>query len=616
MPLATTALLALLFLAVVWTLLARAGREACEIAPLAVSPGGATADTPAVLCRTLRVYFVKPSKYDDRGRVAYFWKGVLPNNTLTVLRALNDAYNRARADDGVYVETVIWDEQVDGPVLPATIRSMQEKALEDGVEVIVGLAGVQTNQYPRGRDLALQFRRAGFPVLFGGFHVSGHPDSRAFLESCGVTTVVGEAETIWGDILDDYLRGALEPSYSVTEGIRARTGSGEITVPLITEVQLPAISDPYLRRFASPNMTTVDTSRGCPFTCSYCSVKNVMGRTMRARNPEAVVRWIRDAGEHHGIDSLFIVDDDFFRSPSWEPILEGMAEYRRQGNKLTFMMQVDAEAAAFDDLRPGEKPSSQRQKCERFIRLSAEAGCYSAFVGFETFNPQNLLAVNKVQNLEKEHRRHKDEAGAAAALLAVKEKYRRVCHNWHREGVAVHCGYMIGFPFDGPDSGRQSAEWLREVGVDLASFFIVTPLPGTEDHDKAVREGAIADWDFNQYDSQHMVSHHPRMTPAEVERAYRQAYLTFYSAGSTLRSLLTWHGVPGLGRAARDAMVRQRLYYFYSYRAGRHPMLGGIWRKGVPAAARRRVVSDEEARAEYLGAGIVSTEGVRLELPA
>jgi len=613
MLLATTALLALLFLAVVWPL---ARRAALEIAPLAVSTTGAASGIPAVLCRTLRVYFIKPSKYDDRGRVAYFWKGVLPNNTLTVLRALNDAYNRARADDGVYVETVIWDEQVDGPVLPATIRSMQEKALEDGVEVIVGLAGVQTNQYPRGRDLALQFRRAGFPVLFGGFHVSGHPDSRAFLESCGITTVVGEAETIWGDILDDYLRGALEPSYSVTEGIRARTGSGEITVPLITEAQLPAISDPYLRRFASPNMTTVDTSRGCPFTCSYCSVKNVMGRTMRARNPEAVVRWIRDAGEHHGIDSLFIVDDDFFRSPSWEPILEGMAEYRRQGNKLTFMMQVDAEAAAFDDLRPGEKPSSQRQKCERFIRLSAEAGCYSAFVGFETFNPQNLLAVNKVQNLEKEHRRHKDEAGAAAALLAVKEKYRRVCHNWHREGVAVHCGYMIGFPFDGPDSGRQSAEWLREVGVDLASFFIVTPLPGTEDHDKAVREGAIADWDFNQYDSQHIVSHHPRMTPAEVERAYRQAYLTFYSAGSTLRSLLTWHRVPGLGWPARGAMMRQRLYYFYSYRAGRHPMLGGLWQKGVTPQARRRVVGDEEARAQYLGGGIVSAEGVRVELPA
>jgi radical SAM superfamily enzyme YgiQ (UPF0313 family) len=606
--------LALVVLLVVSRFVRRAVREAAEIEPLAVSAPAAH-PAAAVLCRTLRIYFIKPSKYDDRGRVAHFWRGVLPNNTLTVLAALNEAYNRLRGDSGVYVETVIWDEQVDGPIVPATIRAVQEKALEDGVEVIIGLAGVQTNQYPRGRDLALQFRRAGFPVLFGGFHVSGYPDSRAFLESCGVSTVVGEAETLWANVLDDYLGDQLRPSYSVTDGIRAKTGGADILVPLINEAQLPAISEPYLRRFASSNMTTLDTSRGCPFTCSYCSVKNVMGRTMRARDPEAVVRWIRDAGRHHGISSLFIVDDDFFRSPTWEPILEGMAEYRRQGNELTFMMQVDAEAAAFADLAPGEKTSSQRQKCERFVRLAADAGCYSAFVGFETFNPQNLLATTKVQNLAKEHRQHKEEAAAAAALMAVKEKYRRVCRNWHRHGVAVHCGYMIGFPFDGPDCGRQSAEWLLEVGVDLASFFIVTPLPGTEDHDKAVREGTIADWDFNQYDSQHMVSQHPCMTRERVVREYRDAYLTFYSARHTLRSLATWHRQEGLSWSARSAMVRQHLYYFYSYRAGRHPMLGGLWQKGVPLAARRRVVGDEEARAIYLGSGIVSAEGVRLAAP-
>jgi radical SAM superfamily enzyme YgiQ (UPF0313 family) len=593
----------------------RAAREAGAIAPIAGMMRAPTSAAVATPCRTVRVYFIKPSKYDDRGRVAHFWRGVLPNNTLTVLAALNDAYNRLRADDGVYVETVLWDEQVDGPIVPATVRAMQEKGVEDGVEVIIGLAGVQTNQYPRGRDLALQFRRAGFPVLFGGFHVSGYPESRTFLESCGVTTVVGEAETLWAEILDDYRRDALRPSYSVTDGIRARTGGADIMVPLITDAQLPAISEAYLRRFASTDMTTLDTSRGCPFTCSYCSVKNVMGRTMRARDPEAVVRWIHDAGRHHGIKSLFIVDDDFFRSPSWEPILEGMAEYRRQGNALTFMMQVDAEAAAFGELAPGEKPSSQREKCERFLRLSAAAGCYSAFVGFETFNPQNLLATTKVQNLAKEHRQHKQGAAAEGALRAVKEKYRRVCQNWHRHGVAVHCGYMIGFPFDGPECGRQSAEWLLDVGVDLASFFIVTPLPGTEDHDKAVREGMIADWDFNQYDSQHMVSHHPRMTREQVVQAYRDAYLTFYSTSRTLRSLLTWHRVDGLDWASRSAMARQHLYYFYSYRAGRHPMLGGLWQKGVTPAARRRVLTDEEARAVHLGGGLVTAEGVRLGLP-
>jgi hypothetical protein len=108
--------------------------------------------------------------------------------------------------------------------------------------------------------------------------------------------------------------------------------------------------------------------------------------------------------------------------------------------------------------------------------LSAAAGCYSAFVGFETFNPQNLLATTKVQNLAKEHRQKKD-AAVDVALAGVKEKYRRVCRNWHRHGVSVHCGYMIGFPFDGPECGRQSAEWLLDVGVDLASFFIVTRCP-------------------------------------------------------------------------------------------------------------------------------------------
>jgi radical SAM superfamily enzyme YgiQ (UPF0313 family) len=293
-----------------------------------------------------------------------------------------------------------------------------------------------------------------------------------------------------------------------------------------------------------------------------------------------------------------------------------MAEYRRQGHELTFMMQVDAEAAAFGDLAPGEKSSSQREKCERFLRLSAAAGCYSAFVGFETFNPQNLLAATKVQNLAKEHRQKKDATVVAAALDGVKEKYRRVCRNWHRHGVSVHCGYMIGFPFDGPECGRQSAEWLIDVGVDLASFFIVTPLPGTEDHDRAVRDGTIADWDFNQYDSQHMVSHHPRMTRAEVVQAYRDAYLTFYSGRRLARSLLTWHRVEGLPWSSRSSMVRQHLYYFYSYRSGRHPMLGGLWQKGVTPEARRRVVTDEEARAAYLGAGLVSAEGVRLQLPA
>lgn len=550
----------------------------------------------ATPCRTLRVYFIKPSKYDEKGYVLRFWKGVLPNNTLTALAALNEEYNRLRATQNVFVETVLWDEIVEGAISTDTIRAIKDKAKEDGVEVLIGLAGVQTNQYPRGRDLALQFVAAGFPVLMGGFHVSGHPDSCTFLNQCGVTAVVGEAESTWVGILDDYLRGELQLYYSVTSGIRAKTGTGEILVPSITEAQLPAIDDRYRTRFANYTMTTLDTSRGCPFTCSYCSVKNVMGRTMRARDPRSAVDWVRDAADYHGIDTLFLVDDDFFRSPQWEPLLVGMAELRRQGRHVNFMMQVDIDAGGYADLRPGEMDDNKHQRSRRFVELVKEAGGYCAFVGFESFNPQNLVAATKFQNTDRRGERNLEMVEAKRRVL---EKYRRVVDNWHRAGIAVHCGYMIGFPFDTPDSGRQAALDLIEVGVDLTSFFIVTPLPGTEDHTKAVEEGTISDWDFNWYDSDHVVSHHPTMSAEEILRAYREAYTTFYSPWRIVKNTLTFAGGRGLNCEARDSMTREFLYWSYSYRRGRHPMIGGLWKLHDPQT-KRQVITDEEALHHYL----------------
>ncbi|MGH7964717.1 MAG: hypothetical protein ACRERD_23375, partial [Candidatus Binatia bacterium] len=82
----------------------------------------------ATPCRTLRVYFIKPSKYDQDGYVLRFWKGVLPNNTLTALAALNEEYNRLRAADNVFVETVLWDEIVDGAINTTTIQAFKDKA--------------------------------------------------------------------------------------------------------------------------------------------------------------------------------------------------------------------------------------------------------------------------------------------------------------------------------------------------------------------------------------------------------------------------------------------------------------------------------------------------------
>src|SRR5271163_2368056 len=239
---------------------------------------GADAAIKPEPCRTVRVYFIKPSRYDEDGFVQYFRYGVQPNNTLTVMTALNEAFNKRYAvERNVRLDTVIWDEICDGIVSPETITAIKEKAREDGVELLIGIAGVQSNQYPRGRDLALQFVAHGIATIMGGFHLSGYPPSREFLHRCGVSTAVGEAENFWTTIIHDFLEGHLKPNYSVTDGIRAKTGIGDILVPVITDAQLPLIDDRYLTRFFNDTQTTIDTSRGCPFTCSYCSVKNVMG---------------------------------------------------------------------------------------------------------------------------------------------------------------------------------------------------------------------------------------------------------------------------------------------------------------------------------------------------
>jgi len=548
-------------------------------------------------CRTIRIYFIKPSRYDEEGYVQYFRYGVQPNNTLTVLTALNEAFNkRYAAARNVRLETVIWDETCDGIVSPETITAIKEKAREDGVELLMGLAGVQSNQYPRGRDLALQFIAEGLPTMMGGFHVSGFHDSCRFLNECGITTVVGEAENIWGDIVEDFLRGDLQKHYTVTQGIRAKTGQDDIIVPLITDSLLPVLDDRYLTRFFNDSMTTLDTSRGCPFTCSYCSVKNVMGRTMRSREPDSVVSWVRDACRNHGIESLFLVDDDFFRSPRWEEILTGLVEVKKEYPKLSFMMQVDVDASCYANIADGETETAKHRRSRKFTELAAAAGCYQAFVGIESLNPDNLNFATKYQNTDDRQHKWKIEAARAHVI----DKYKRVVDNWHKVGVSVHAGYMLGFPFDGPDCGRVAAATLKKIGFDIVSFFIMTPLPGTEDQVRFTKEGSIIDWDFNQLDSQHVTLKHDKLDTESWLGAYRDAFKGFYSIPRLLHTIFTVCAGRNLDAESRRAVLRQFTYYFFSYRQGRHPMVGGIWpirRRDV----RRAAVTDDDARRFYLG---------------
>jgi hypothetical protein len=132
------------------------------------------------------------------------------------------------------------------------------------------------------------------------------------------------------------------------------------------------------------------------------------------------------------------------------------------------------------------------------------------FIGLENINPDNLAAAKKRQNKITEYRK---------MLLA-----------WKAEGIFVYAGYILGFPADTPASIRRDIAIIqRELPLDLLEFFILTPLPGSEDHQVLWRKGVDMDADLNKYDLEHAVTDHVTMTRAELQQAYNEAWSQYYT---------------------------------------------------------------------------------------
>src|SRR5574341_145850 len=176
-----------------------------------------TEPTPACTLKKLHIYLIKPSQYDDDGYVLRHWRGVLPSNTLACLAGLtDDVVQKKLLGETVKIKVHLLDEAVDHVPVKRICRSQRGSR----TMTIVGLVGVQTNQFPRASDLAMEFRGAGLTVLMGGFHVSGYlamiqgiPPEIQRLMDAGVTIVKCEVEETWPRLLLDAATRRLKPLY-------------------------------------------------------------------------------------------------------------------------------------------------------------------------------------------------------------------------------------------------------------------------------------------------------------------------------------------------------------------------------------------------------------------
>ncbi len=483
--------------------------------------------------RRFQLVLIKPSHYDKDGYVVQWMRSTMPSNSLAAVYSL--ALGAA-------------ERQLLGPDLPIDVTAMDEtntrvrtRAIARRIEQngglgLVGIIGVQSNEFPRAVDIARQLRELGIQVMIGGFHVSGClsmlkdlPSDIKAAQALGISIYAGEAEEGLDEVLTDAARGELRPLYDHMKHL-----------PDIGDIASPPFLPKHFVQKTIGNLTSFDAGRGCPFQCSFCTIINVQGRKSRYRTPDSVEKILRWNYEQ-GVNRFFITDDNFARNKDWEAIYDRIIKLREEdGLDIRFCIQVDTLC----------------HRIPNFIDKSKRAGVTRVFIGLENINPANLIAAKKRQNKITE--------------------YRKMLLEWKRVGIMTYAGYILGFANDTPESIRHDLEIIKkELPLDMLEFFVLTPLPGSEDHKVLYEKGVWMDPDMNKYDVEHVVTAHPKMSAEEWSGIYQAAWGHYYT-DEHLETIMRRAYACGINLRS----LRTVLFWFSSAVPveGLHPLQWGIFR--------------------------------------
>jgi len=483
-----------------------------------------------------QVVLIKPTHYDDNGYPSQWLRSLIPSNTLASLNGLAlDCNERQVLGSHIEIRPVAIDETNTRIRAHKIIRDIERS----GGRGLICFVGVQSNQFPRAVDLAEPFLAARMPVAIGGFHVSGClsmlpelPREILAAQDMGISIFAGEADDGRLDpIIQDAYNGALKPIYNHMDDL-----------PSIEGQPIPFLPRSTVKR-TMDRRSSFDMGRGCPFQCSFCTIINVQGRKSRYRTADDVERIVR-SNVAQGIHKFFITDDNFARNKVWESMFDRLIELREEdGIDLKLTIQVD----------------TMCHKIRDFVEKAGRAGVEKVFIGLESINPESLNGSRKTQNNITE--------------------YRRMLQAWHAAGAVTCAGYILGFPTDTHESILRDIKIIqRELPVDCLEFFILIPLPGSQDHKELWEQGIAMDTDMNNYDSVHVLTAHARMSDEEWLGIYHEAWEAYYTpehVETVMRRAKQWGNLVD--------KVKWVMFSFHSTaRIERlHPLDGGLLRRKV-----------------------------------
>jgi len=361
-----------------------------------------------------------------------------------------------------------------GYVAACTPSDWQVKILDENIEPcsfedadLVGITAF-TSSINRAYEIAETYRQRGTKVVMGGIHVSMLPDEALkYVDS----VVIGEAEGVWDRVIKDWEDNRLQPKYTNT---RIDLGNNHI------RPRRDLFHPDYFWQ-------SVQTSRGCPFNCSFCSVTNYLGPEYRQRTYENVLDELKDIKGKY----ITFVDDNLIGHNTQsktraKKLFQGMVDLKLSKK---WWMQASINTADDDEL----------------IRLAAKAGCLFVFIGFETIEKRSLKAMKKGINLK---------TGV--------NNYKTVVKAFHRHGIGVLGAFILGNDYESDAYYRELANFMVHSGIDVFQTTFLTPLPGTDLMRQLEHEGRLVHKDFpHDWDKYRLsyVVHQP--TGVDADTIYR-----------------------------------------------------------------------------------------------
>ncbi|MBW6501219.1 MAG: B12-binding domain-containing radical SAM protein [Bacteroidales bacterium] len=357
------------------------------------------------------------------------------------------------------------------------VRIVEEEFERVPVEEKYDLVGIScmTANAPRAYQLADDFRKRGIKVILGGIHPTILPDEAL---NHADSVVIGEAEGVWGNVLEDLAGGNLLPKYHNPDPDLG--------------VYIPKNFAGILKRKPF-NVLPVCTTRGCPYDCDFCSVSRIYGKKIRHVPVDNVVRDIVDSGSK----KVIFYDDNIIGQPKYaKELFKAIKPLKiRWAGQATISLIRDTE----------------------LMELAAGSGCMGLLIGLES------VSVSQMSSMKK--------------CIGERDELRMAIRKIMQMGILVHATMISGFDNDTPEVFEDTVRFLIDCQISSVSFCILTPLPGTRTYEQMVKEGRLITNDWKYFNNRTVVFKPRNMSPSELQLYNWKEKKEFYGIRSIMKRL-------------------------------------------------------------------------------